>query len=102
MKLFKTEKRGWGIRCLDDIPQGQFICAYTGEILTEQEANSEGKKFCDEYLADLNHIETKEGYESDVTDIEEMSSESQASSSGMNLLSRLFALYFLGIKSFFG
>ena len=31
--------RGWGIRCLDDIPEGGFICIYAGQLLTEQGAN---------------------------------------------------------------
>ena len=31
--------RGWGLRCLDDIPAGGFICVYAGQILTEQGAN---------------------------------------------------------------
>jgi len=71
--LFRTEKRGWGIRCLDDIPKGEFICVYSGHVLTEQEANKDGTKYGDEYLFDLDLIETsentKEGYESDVESI---------------------------------
>ena len=31
--------RGWGIRSLDDIPAGRFICIYAGQLLTEQGAN---------------------------------------------------------------
>ena len=31
--------RGWGLRCLDDIPSGGFICVYAGQLLTEQGAN---------------------------------------------------------------
>lgn len=31
--------RGWGIRCLDDICHGGFICIYAGQMLTEQGAN---------------------------------------------------------------
>ena len=31
--------RGWGLRCLDDIPSGGFICVYAGQILSEQGAN---------------------------------------------------------------
>ncbi len=58
---------------MDDIPQGQFICVYVGELLTGQEADKVGKKFGDEYFADVDLIETvekaKEGYESDIDDI---------------------------------
>lgn len=39
LQLYKTEAKGWGIRCLNDIPQGAFICVYAGHLLTEQEAN---------------------------------------------------------------
>ena len=85
--MFRTERRGWGIRCLDDIPKGQFICVYAGQLLTEQEANDDGKQFGDEYLAELDLIESieqaKDGYESDVDiDVDRHSDISQSSSSG--------------------
>lgn len=72
---------------MDDIAKGEFICVYAGQLLTEQEANEDGKTFGDEYLAELDLIETieraKEGYESDVTDIEdEEASEASTSNSG--------------------
>lgn len=83
-QLFRTEKRGWGIRCLDDITKGQFICVYAGQLLTEQEANENGKQFGDEYLAELDLIESieqaKDGYESDVDSIDEESSDTSATS----------------------
>lgn len=70
LQVFKTEKRGWGIRCLDDLPQGSFVCVYAGQLLNEQGANEDGNQYGDEYLAELDHIEVvekqKEGYESDV------------------------------------
>ena len=82
-QLFKTEKRGWGIRCLNDIPKGQFICIYTGEVLNEQDANSFGKKYGDEYLTELDFIEVVEtlklDYESEVEDIEQLSGVSSTS-----------------------
>ncbi|XP_046453809.1 histone-lysine N-methyltransferase SETDB1-like isoform X2 [Daphnia pulex] len=86
LQLFRTERRGWGIRCLDDIPKGQFICVYAGQLLTEQEANEDGKQFGDEYLAELDLIESieqaKDGYESDVDiDIDHESDISQSSGS---------------------
>lgn len=79
-------KCGWGIRCLDDIPNGQFICVYVGELLTDQDANDDGTQFGDEYLADLNFIELienqKDGYESECFQSDQQSSESQSSTSG--------------------
>lgn len=29
--MFKTEKKGWGVRCLDDIDRGTFVCIYSGK-----------------------------------------------------------------------
>lgn len=31
--------RGWGLRSLDDIPMGTFVCTYAGQILNEDMAN---------------------------------------------------------------
>ncbi|XP_075732453.1 SET domain bifurcated histone lysine methyltransferase eggless isoform X2 [Rhipicephalus microplus] len=79
LQIFKTEKRGWGIRCLDDLPQGSFICVYSGQLLNEQAANEDGNQYGDEYLAELDHIEVvekqKEGYESDVVPASEDNSD---------------------------
>ncbi|XP_037083746.1 histone-lysine N-methyltransferase eggless-like [Pollicipes pollicipes] len=79
LQVFKTLRRGWGIRCLDDIPKGGFICVYAGQLLTESGANEDGKNYGDEYLAELDYIEVlerlKEGYESDVVDDEQSSSD---------------------------
>uniref|UniRef100_A0A8C4ZWQ7 Euchromatic histone-lysine N-methyltransferase 1b n=1 Tax=Gadus morhua TaxID=8049 RepID=A0A8C4ZWQ7_GADMO len=38
LQLFRTPKKGWGVRALQDIPQGTFICEYVGEIISEEEA----------------------------------------------------------------
>ena len=35
LQLFKTVGKGWGLRCLDDIAKGTFICTYAGDIITE-------------------------------------------------------------------
>jgi hypothetical protein len=104
---------------LDDIPKGQFICVYAGQLLTEQEANEDGKQFGDEYLAELDLIESieqaKDGYESDVDiDIDHQSDISQSSGSGeifflflsyhcfeTNLM-KLFHRFFIFIRRFRG
>ncbi|KAG1666929.1 Histone-lysine N-methyltransferase SETDB1 [Nymphon striatum] len=75
LQLFKTAKKGWGLRILNDLPKGAFICIYTGLLLTEQVANADGRKYGDEYMAELDYIETvenqiKEGYESDLPESE--------------------------------
>ena len=38
-QLYKTERRGWGVRTLCDIPRGGFICIYVGKLYTNEEAN---------------------------------------------------------------
>ncbi|XP_023377613.1 histone-lysine N-methyltransferase SETDB1 [Pteropus vampyrus] len=42
LQLFKTQNKGWGIRCLDDIAKGSFVCIYAGKILTDDFADKEG------------------------------------------------------------
>ena len=50
--------RGWGLRCLDDIPKGTFVCTYSGDIHTDDSAD----EVCnyhprgDEYFAELDYI----------------------------------------------
>ena len=56
-KVFKTEKRGWGIRTLHDIPQGAFVSVYVGNLYSSEEANKQGQNFGDEYFAELDMIE---------------------------------------------
>lgn len=34
-----SEGKGWGLRTLNDLPKGAFVCEYLGEILTNMEAN---------------------------------------------------------------
>ncbi|KAI4350077.1 hypothetical protein L6164_010600 [Bauhinia variegata] len=38
LQVFLTrEGKGWGLRTLEDLPMGSFICEYVGEILTNME-----------------------------------------------------------------
>ncbi|KAM7494032.1 hypothetical protein LguiB_028641 [Lonicera macranthoides] len=50
LEIFKTELRGWGVRSLNSIPSGSFICEYTGELLEDMEAE---QRTNDEYLFDI-------------------------------------------------
>lgn len=79
LQVFKTPNKGWGIRCLNDIPQGSFICIYAGTLLTEHMANEDGMQYGDEYFAELDYIETvekyKEDYEEDVVEDEDFEKE---------------------------
>ncbi|MQM02090.1 hypothetical protein Taro_034849 [Colocasia esculenta] len=35
--FFTSERKGWGLRAVDDLPKGAFVCEYVGEILTNME-----------------------------------------------------------------
>ncbi|XP_047017705.2 histone-lysine N-methyltransferase EHMT1 isoform X1 [Ictalurus punctatus] len=39
LQLFRTQKTGWGVRTLQDIQQGTFVCEYVGEIISDAEAD---------------------------------------------------------------
>ncbi|XP_013879446.1 histone-lysine N-methyltransferase EHMT1 [Austrofundulus limnaeus] len=52
LQLFRTERMGWGVRAMQDIPQGTFICEYVGEIITDAEAD---KRESDSFLFTLDN-----------------------------------------------
>uniref|UniRef100_A0A2K6SZW8 Histone-lysine N-methyltransferase SETDB2 n=1 Tax=Saimiri boliviensis boliviensis TaxID=39432 RepID=A0A2K6SZW8_SAIBB len=52
LQVFKTEKKGWGVRCLDDIDRGTFVCIYSGRLLSR--ANTEKSNGIDENRRDEN------------------------------------------------
>ncbi|XP_026859467.2 histone-lysine N-methyltransferase EHMT1 isoform X3 [Electrophorus electricus] len=39
LQLFRTQNMGWGVRTLQDIPRGTFVCEYVGEIISDAEAD---------------------------------------------------------------
>ena len=50
LEVFKTPSRGWGVRSLNSIPSGSFICEYMGELLQDMDAEQRSN---DEYLFDI-------------------------------------------------
>ncbi|XP_062867037.1 histone-lysine N-methyltransferase SETDB1-A isoform X2 [Trichomycterus rosablanca] len=68
-EVFMTQHKGWGIRCLDDISKGTFVCTFTGKIVTDEMISAKVATSGNEYLANLDYIEgvekLKEGYESE-------------------------------------
>ncbi|XP_028851480.1 histone-lysine N-methyltransferase EHMT1a isoform X2 [Denticeps clupeoides] len=40
LQIFRTERMGWGVRALQDIPEGTFVCEFVGEIISDGEANT--------------------------------------------------------------
>ncbi|KAL1502081.1 hypothetical protein ABEB36_007279 [Hypothenemus hampei] len=79
LQVFRTVDRGWGIRCVNDIPQGTFVCIYAGALYPEQTANEDGLQYGDEYFAELDYIEIvekyKEEYEEEALEDEEFEKE---------------------------
>ncbi|KAM8977595.1 histone-lysine N-methyltransferase SETDB2 [Pelodytes ibericus] len=44
LQVFKTECKGWGVRCMDDIDSGTFVCTFAGRIFTQSaESNCNSK-----------------------------------------------------------
>ncbi|XP_062816509.1 histone-lysine N-methyltransferase EHMT1 isoform X3 [Anolis carolinensis] len=39
LQLFRTRNMGWGVRTMQDIPLGTFVCEYVGELISDSEAN---------------------------------------------------------------
>ncbi|NXK20955.1 SETB2 methyltransferase, partial [Arenaria interpres] len=37
LQVFNTEKKGWAVRCLDDIDKGTFVCTYSGRLMSKDE-----------------------------------------------------------------
>ncbi|NWH57515.1 SETB2 methyltransferase, partial [Geococcyx californianus] len=42
LQVFNTKKKGWGVRCLDDIDKGTFVCTYSGRLMSRAEAQASG------------------------------------------------------------
>ncbi|NWW73678.1 SETMR methyltransferase, partial [Climacteris rufus] len=38
LQVFRTPRKGWGVRALEPIPRGGFVCEYAGEVLGFAEA----------------------------------------------------------------
>ena len=78
MQLFHTgnPQLKWGLRTLEDIPMGRFVCSYVGRVYTEMSAEmvwspllcepgelmlfvippQKAQQHGDEYFADLDYI----------------------------------------------
>ncbi|CAL5196425.1 unnamed protein product [Lathyrus oleraceus] len=56
MEVFKTKDRGWGLRTLDPIRAGSFICEYAGEVVDRAKVCQNGEGDDDEYIFDTSRI----------------------------------------------
>nr|CAB3241457.1 histone-lysine N-methyltransferase EHMT1 [Phallusia mammillata] len=55
LQVYRTHGMGWGLRALESIPRGSFVCDYVGELISDAEADVRED---DSYLFDL---ENKDG-----------------------------------------
>ena len=57
MEVFKTKDRGWGLRSLDPIRAGSFICEYAGEVIDQAKLSQLAKEGdSNEYVFDTTRI----------------------------------------------
>ncbi|XP_074816771.1 histone-lysine N-methyltransferase SETDB2 [Natator depressus] len=42
LQVFNTDQKGWGVRCLDDIDKGTFVCTYSGRLMSRAESREMG------------------------------------------------------------
>uniref|UniRef100_A0A8C3TG35 Histone-lysine N-methyltransferase SETDB2 n=1 Tax=Chelydra serpentina TaxID=8475 RepID=A0A8C3TG35_CHESE len=42
LQVFNTDRKGWGVRCLDDIDKGTFVCTYSGRLMSRAEPQETG------------------------------------------------------------
>ena len=45
VEMFKTKKKGWGLRTTTELPAGSFIMEYVGEVVRSKELRSRIKKY---------------------------------------------------------
>ncbi|XP_076823890.1 histone-lysine N-methyltransferase EHMT2-like isoform X1 [Clavelina lepadiformis] len=50
LQVYRTVGMGWGLRALEKIPRGAFVCDYVGELISDAEADGRED---DSYLFDL-------------------------------------------------
>ncbi|NWU28763.1 SETB2 methyltransferase, partial [Dyaphorophyia castanea] len=51
LQVFNTEKKGWGVRCLDDIDKGTFVCTYSGRLMRRAEVLGDAEQALEEKSA---------------------------------------------------
>jgi hypothetical protein len=57
--IFRTRHKGWGVKAVKPIRKGTFISTYTGEVITDDEAEARGKDHTSKgitYLFDMDYI----------------------------------------------
>lgn len=50
LEVFKTSRRGWGLRCRRALARGEFVCEYAGELLSSAEAARRQRRAVPNYI----------------------------------------------------
>ncbi|XP_058766674.1 histone-lysine N-methyltransferase, H3 lysine-9 specific SUVH3-like [Vicia villosa] len=74
MEVFRTKDRGWGLRTLDPIRAGSFICEYAGEVIDKAKVSQNDEEDNDEYIFDTSRIYQPFKWNHDPSLLEEVSS----------------------------
>ncbi|GCC32565.1 histone-lysine N-methyltransferase SETMAR [Chiloscyllium punctatum] len=53
LQVFKSSRKGWGLRTLEPIKTGRFVCEYGGEVISSPEA---GRRTRSQRSGDMNYI----------------------------------------------
>lgn len=60
LEVFKTAKKGWGVRALEAIAEGTFVCEYAGEVLgfaeARRRARAQTAQDCNYIIAVREHL----------------------------------------------
>lgn len=56
--MFKTPKKGWGVRSWDPIPSGSPVCEYIGVLRKTDELDSSVENY---YVFDIDCLQTMKG-----------------------------------------
>lgn len=75
LELFKTKDCGWGVRTLNDLPEGTFISCYFGDLLPDAELDERALETGEQYFftlairedVDLNAAQSKQMKKSNKT-----------------------------------
>ncbi|ODM87354.1 Histone-lysine N-methyltransferase eggless [Orchesella cincta] len=58
LQIFKSSKKGWGIRTIFNMPKGSYICSYAGEILCDDAFKRASRAHSSIYMASSSQVST--------------------------------------------
>ncbi|KAK9669830.1 hypothetical protein RND81_13G157400 [Saponaria officinalis] len=76
LEVFRTPKKGWGVRSWDYIPAGSPICEYTGVLKNSDDANHDLEN---NFIFDIDCLQTMKGLDGREMRLREVSIPSEAS-----------------------